>query len=163
MQFMKRVWIFRDVIFSILIYEDNFFDMVYCISVLEHTENYENVIEEFHRVIKPGGLLLLTFDIDLSGKRDLSPEKSIRLLEMLELCFARVLPDSDCRKMLENISEREDILTTAYIRQMKKELLPVWRFRKRDLIRNFLRFNFELTPFWNLTVFGGVWRKADSH
>jgi len=40
-------------------YEDNFFDIIYCISVLEHTRNYEDIIKQFRRVLKLNGRLVV--------------------------------------------------------------------------------------------------------
>ncbi len=47
-----------------LSFPDNFFDRVFCISVIEHMGNGVLIrsIQEIERVLKPGGLLLLTFD-----------------------------------------------------------------------------------------------------
>ena len=42
-------------------------DIIYCISVLEHIPDFENTITEFSRMLKKGGLLLLTIDLDLRG------------------------------------------------------------------------------------------------
>jgi len=42
---------------------DKQYDIVYCISTLEHIKNYSSVIKEFHRVLKPKGKLILTFDV----------------------------------------------------------------------------------------------------
>jgi len=45
-------------------FQDNFFDRIFCISVIEHMNDItiEKSIKEMDRVLKPGGLLLLTFD-----------------------------------------------------------------------------------------------------
>lgn len=44
------------------------FDRVFCISVLEHVpDNHIKAIDEMLRVLKPGGILLMTLDIRLSG------------------------------------------------------------------------------------------------
>ena len=40
--------------------EDEFFDTIICNAVLEHVENPEEVMREFHRVCKRGGTLYLT-------------------------------------------------------------------------------------------------------
>jgi len=40
--------------------EDGFFDTIICNAVLEHVENPEEVLSEFHRVCRPGGVLYLT-------------------------------------------------------------------------------------------------------
>ncbi|ACS80710.1 class I SAM-dependent methyltransferase [Maridesulfovibrio salexigens] len=41
-------------------YEDNSFDLVTSVEVIEHLDSYENLIGEAKRVLKPGGLLILT-------------------------------------------------------------------------------------------------------
>ncbi|MDO4540643.1 MAG: methyltransferase domain-containing protein [Syntrophomonadaceae bacterium] len=41
-------------------WEDNFFDAINCLDVLEHTFSPENIIREFSRVLKPGGIVLIT-------------------------------------------------------------------------------------------------------
>jgi len=45
---------------SKLPYKNNFFDIVSCMDVLEHIENEEKAINEMLRVLKPGGILILT-------------------------------------------------------------------------------------------------------
>src|SRR6185437_15825588 len=49
-------------------FADDNFDAVCCISVLEHTNNYDEILDEFARVLRPGGLLVITFDLSLDGK-----------------------------------------------------------------------------------------------
>lgn len=39
---------------------DNSFDIVLCLSVLEHTQQPEKVIQEMYRILTPGGVLLLS-------------------------------------------------------------------------------------------------------
>lgn len=46
-------------------FDDNTFDKIFCISVLEHVDNPEEILKEFHRVLKPKGLLILTCDYPL--------------------------------------------------------------------------------------------------
>ena len=41
-------------------YKDNTFDFIYCFSVIQFIDDDRAVIEEFYRVLKPGGKLLLT-------------------------------------------------------------------------------------------------------
>lgn len=50
-------------------------DVVYCISVLEHIPQYEAAIQEIHRILKPGGRFILTFDIDLRGDYEFGVEQ----------------------------------------------------------------------------------------
>lgn len=40
--------------------EDNSFDAAICIQVLEHLDNPDDAIREFHRILKPGGHLFLS-------------------------------------------------------------------------------------------------------
>lgn len=42
---------------------DNSMDTVFCISVLEDVKNVEQTLQEFKRVVTPGGQIILTFDI----------------------------------------------------------------------------------------------------
>jgi SAM-dependent methyltransferase len=48
-------------------------DAIYCISVLEHIPTFQRTVEELARVLKPGGLIILTFDIDLRGDSEIGP------------------------------------------------------------------------------------------
>lgn len=50
-------------------YPDNWFDRVFCISVLEHIpDRHTDAAREMVRVLKPGGYLLLTMDVVIEGK-----------------------------------------------------------------------------------------------
>ncbi|MDZ4785759.1 MAG: class I SAM-dependent methyltransferase [bacterium] len=42
-----------------LLFEDNYFDLVVAVSVLEHIKDIEPFLTEIHRVIRPGGFLLV--------------------------------------------------------------------------------------------------------
>ncbi len=59
------------------------FDIAFCISVLEHTRNYNQVIREIWRVLKVGGLLILTFDVSLDGSASVPLTDTQKLLETL--------------------------------------------------------------------------------
>jgi SAM-dependent methyltransferase len=45
---------------DILPYQDGLFDLVTCSEVIEHLENYRQVVREIYRVLKPGGICVLT-------------------------------------------------------------------------------------------------------
>ncbi len=107
-----------------LLYESEWFDVVYCISVLEHTQDYAAIVEEFHRVLRPGGRLVVTFDVSLDGTRDISLENGIILLRTLTERF----------QILEEISpdlnlqvSKPDAFTTLTAKQLNRNLLP-WKF-----------------------------------
>lgn len=41
--------------------DDNFFDIIVCTETIEHIDDYRAVLKEFKRLLKPGGILTLTF------------------------------------------------------------------------------------------------------
>lgn len=53
-------------------YPDNWFDRVFCISVVEHMkEGHLQAVREAVRVLKPGGIGLFTMDVVIQGKGDI--------------------------------------------------------------------------------------------
>jgi len=42
-------------------YPNDFFDVVICSEVLEHVYNFKLALNEFNRILKPGGILIITF------------------------------------------------------------------------------------------------------
>jgi 2-polyprenyl-3-methyl-5-hydroxy-6-metoxy-1,4-benzoquinol methylase len=72
--------------------DDESQDVVYCISVLEHIPSREEAIKDIARILKPGGKLILTVDIDLRGDSDLSVEGFNFLQTKLAATFKSVLP-----------------------------------------------------------------------
>ena len=68
-------------------------DGVYCISVLEHIPDFETVIAEVRRILRPGGIFVLTFDVDLRGNSVLDPSSYTRLMHTLRASFSLVYPE----------------------------------------------------------------------
>lgn len=64
-------------------FPDGSFDGIYCISVLEHTANRAEIVREFRRVLRPGGQLVVTFDISLDGTKDIPVDDAKTLLALL--------------------------------------------------------------------------------
>ena len=106
---------------------DGGFDVVCCISVLEHTNNYGEILDEFARVLRPGGLLVLTFDLSLDGRFELPRAIAADLLTELSRKFDAPA-DIDLHKELARMEnpDREGILTTNHVRQTQPDLLP-WK------------------------------------
>jgi SAM-dependent methyltransferase len=107
---------------------DDSFDAVCCISVLEHTGNYGQILDEFARVLRPGGLLVLTFDLSLDGKFELKREDAEQLLGALAQKFDASGGGIDWKQELSRMDDprRSGILSTDHIRNTQPELLP-WR------------------------------------
>ena len=108
-------------------FEDDSFDAVCCISVLEHTSNYEEILDEFARVLRPGGLLVITFDLSLDGKFELPKHVASALLRSVAKKFIGPA-DIDLVKELSAMDDpnASGILTTDHIKQTQPDLLP-WK------------------------------------
>jgi len=104
-------------------YEKESFFIVYCISVLEHTDNYEAIIEEFFRILRPGGSLVVTFDISLDGTRDIDIDRAISLLSSLANRFE---VDSTIYDNLHSRVLDPNIFTTYIAKDINQNLLP-WK------------------------------------
>ncbi len=67
-------------------YPDNYFDRIFCISVLEHCEPGEvvNILTGFKRLLKTDGLIVLTFDVPTNNLLDVITQN----LETLNLTLA---------------------------------------------------------------------------
>lgn len=75
-------------------FQDAELDAVYCISVLEHIPDFERSIEEMARVLKPGGLCLLTIDLDMSGESEIGVKRYAQLVALLKERFKFLFPDA---------------------------------------------------------------------
>ncbi len=107
-------------------YETGSLDIVCCMSVLEHTDNYGDIVAEFARVLKPAGLLVLTFDLSLDNKFTLTDKMATDLLRNVQSKFD-VLEGLDPISELTRMNDKESILSTDKIKATQPELLP-WRF-----------------------------------
>jgi len=128
-------------------FKDASFDIVYCISVLEHTRDYAKVLDEFKRVLKPGGTLIVTFDISVDGKTDISIEKAEFLLNDIN---QRFILESKVEKISQADFSKK--LTTAYFKNTRPELLP-WRFSIKSFAKELLKFNISTSKFFNLAFY----------
>ncbi len=68
-------------------------DMIYCISVLEHIPDLESTVVELSRILKKGGLLFLTIDLDLRGGSELGVIAFKELREKLSVHFDPLWPE----------------------------------------------------------------------
>ncbi|MGB5781438.1 MAG: class I SAM-dependent methyltransferase, partial [Eudoraea sp.] len=112
---------FRQADLRALPFDDASFDIVYCVSVLEHTDQYEVIVREFHRVLRPGGVLIATFDIGLDGVSDIPPQDAKRLNDYIESTFAR----SDLTA--DSITVTPESITSVALGALQPSLLP-WRY-----------------------------------
>ncbi|MFN8589575.1 MAG: class I SAM-dependent methyltransferase [Candidatus Eisenbacteria bacterium] len=130
-------------------YADASFDAVYCVSVLEHAPGRVQAMDEFARVLRPGGRLVLTMDISLSRDCDVKLEDAAVILSELEQRFepAHAL----------DLSRPADLLTTDRFRAHESWRLS-WR-PHRDPLRRWLSWLRHGDPFRSLAVLGTTWTK----
>jgi len=141
-------------------YPDEVFEHICCISVLEHARDPAAIAREFQRCLKPGGSLLLTFDVSADGDRDISVARARDLLGLLHDDFVFATPFSGEDYLDETVlSHADDVLRTPWFRRHQPELLP-WRFVSRSSLKNLLRGKFG-RPFYDLAVIGLVLYKGE--
>ncbi len=129
------------------------FDIIYCISVLEHTDNFEQIIREFKRLLKHLGMLIVTFDISIDGDSDIPPLKAEELLQALRKHFS--VEDDIPSTSLKEMAKSKDILTTRYIKGIDRNLLP-WKYPVLSALRPLLKFQIPKGLLKNLTIYCGV-------
>lgn len=103
-------------------FEDASFDAAYCISVLEHCTDYEKIVDELFRVLRPGGLFVLTFDVSLDGRWEIPLPRARELLRVVGRRFASEAA-ADLASLLSFASE-EEILTTRFAQERDPASLP---------------------------------------
>jgi ubiquinone/menaquinone biosynthesis C-methylase UbiE len=139
-------------------YPDDTFDAVYCISVLEHSTDYGVIIGEFRRVLKPEGMLIVTFDISLDGTADISPKNAHNLLGNLTEHF--ITDESPIRNLPSKLGD-PGILSTGKIDN--PVLLPCrrpWLYAVKYLVICLSKLRLPQGKYPDLTVFCHVFRKA---
>jgi SAM-dependent methyltransferase len=139
---------------SHLPFADREADIVYSISVLEHIAKPECAIGEIHRILKPGGVLILTVDLDRRGDSELSIQSFQKLRRMISGYFRFARPEMTVhpRDML-----RSDQGPYAYERP--RGLAWSAHIVKNYLIKPVLgRKPSRLRPY-SLTVWGAVLKK----
>lgn len=72
--------------------EDNSLDCIACVSVLEHVKNWNLLIEEFRRVLKVNGMLILTIDLGLNQFAEIQPDRHKQLITDLMEKFELLYP-----------------------------------------------------------------------
>ena len=111
-------------------------DGVCCISVLEHTDNYGEIVREFARVLRTGGLLVLTFDLSLDGKFELRKEVAADLLANVAEYFD--LGGVPVEQELDRMGDRNQILSTDHVKRTEPDLLP-WRFPMAKAVHDLVK------------------------
>jgi ubiquinone/menaquinone biosynthesis C-methylase UbiE len=128
-------------------YADNSFDCVFTFQVIEHIDDDRQFLKEIYRVLKPGGLLLLTTpNRPLSLTRNpwhIREYTSTELTTLSQSIFGQV--------EMRGITGNEKVL--AYYERNKKSVARITRFDILDLQHRLpaalLRIPYELMNRWN--------------
>lgn len=123
---------------------DEKYDFIYSVSVLEHTDNYEEIISSCHKLLKKGGKLSITFDISLDGNDDIPLDKAKELLASIEKAFKT-------KNLLKLINQRDKIVTSSYVaRNIDTKLMP-WKYPIINIIKPILKSGHIGSKYKNLT------------
>jgi SAM-dependent methyltransferase len=136
--------------------DDGIAELVYCISVLEHAGNPVRELAEIARILRPGGTLILTIDLDLQGNLALGVEARANLLRAVNAMFEWSMPCSTVHPA--------DLLTsnTGPFPCNEPRGLAGARFRLRQLAKPMLGKRRLARPVW-LVVEGFVLRRLPSN
>ncbi len=130
-------------------FPDHSFDAVACVSVLEHVPRRAAAIAELARVLKPGGRLLITWDVSLSRDGDILMEDVADLLARLGTRFEPVHGLDFLRP--------PDLLTTDRMRAEERWRLS-WRAHG-GWLRRFASRLAHGVPFRSIAVMGTTWER----
>lgn len=136
-------------------YDAGRFDAVYCISVLEHTRDYRAILDEFHRVLRPGGRFVGTFDVSLDGRSDITREGAADLLAALGERFTPL--DAPAPEAVAGLDD-PDAVTTARLRATHARFMP-WKRTWRTFVASLARGRYPHRQFYDIGVIAGVYRK----
>lgn len=116
-------------------FEDNSFDAITSFETLEHIENQENMLSEFRRVLKPGGLLFLSSP-DREIITDLAhAENHFHIKELSKKEFVDLL-----RKhfVLERLYGQTKYVAPSFAKKLVKAIAKLDIFKLRRAIVRFL-------------------------
>jgi SAM-dependent methyltransferase len=101
---------------------DACFDIAYCLSVLEHTAGRHDIVSELSRVLRPGGMLVVSFDIAPDADSDISLADAELLLRSLRDAFPR--GDALDADSLSAAAKAPGSLSTLAIAERDRTLMP---------------------------------------
>lgn len=133
-------------------FDDGQFDVVTSVEVLEHVENYRAVVREFFRVLKPGGLLVVTTPNVLNMKSRLRflgagffnlfgplPVKNDQLYStgghitpIPYFYLAHALMDADYQNVEVGVDKRQRTSLAQHVLFWPLVRFGWWRFKKQE-------------------------------
>ena len=130
-------------------------DAVFSVSVIEHTENPEQVIKEIHRVLRPGGMFVCTFDVSFEVGSPMHVKQVEQLVNRLRDLFDRQ-GDEDIN--ITESAESSNRVTTSWISRAYPDRLP-WRNPRLVWLYDALRGRFRSSLYRPMTFYCGTFIK----
>ena len=135
--------------------ESKSLDGVFSVSVIEHTSSPEQAIKEIHRVLKPGGVFVCTFDVSFEAG---SPMHVNRVEQLVNgLCELFRSQDGNIGSFADNAG-KSDRVTTTWVAKKYPERLP-WRKPTLVWLYDALRGRFRSTLYRPMTFYCGTFFK----
>lgn len=133
-------------------------DAVFSVSVIEHTNNPRQVIEEIHRVLRPGGVFICTFDISFEIASAMHVSRVEKLIRKLHKLFAS--QDNEAMTIADSINIPKRV-TTNWVAREYPERLP-WRYPRLVWLYDVLRGRFRSQLYRPMTFFCGTFIKPQT-
>ena len=139
-------------------FNNNTYDLIYCISVLEHINDKESAIDKMHSMLKSGGKLILTLDCDLLDEKISDTPNYCELARLL--CLLNSKFD---KKICDFNLSRTGLLISADF-NAEKWRLP-WRYKPQkgqtlfQRVQSFFSVSYCLNTMPCLGVFVATWIK----
>ncbi len=95
-------------------YQTNFFDVVSCISTIEHVKNDKLALEELYRVLKPNGILYLTTEFNLTTEKEYS-ESDNSFFRIYNTKIFNILKDCGFGVEIYNIDKNKNKKSKQFI------------------------------------------------
>lgn len=135
-------------------FKDEEVDGLYSISVLEHISTLENTVEEIARVLKPGGLFILTIDLSLRNDVQLGVDPYQLLMKKMMDHFDFLYPEIGVHP-----ADMLNSLSGPYALEKLKGLELFWFILKQHVVKPILGLKPHPRPPLRLAVFGAVFIK----
>jgi SAM-dependent methyltransferase len=130
-------------------------DAVFSVSVIEHTANPQQVVEEVHRILKPGGMFVCTFDVSFEKGSPMHVKQVERLVKRLHDLF----DNQDAEDLsITDTFEKSERVTTAWIAGAYPERLP-WRHPRLVWLYDALQGRFRSSLYRPMTFYCGTFIK----
>jgi len=130
-------------------------DAVFSVSVIEHTGNPKQVVEQIHRVLKPGGMFVCTFDVSFETGSPMHVKQVEQLVNRLHNLFDR--QDDEGISITDSV-ETSNRVTTTWISRAHPDRLP-WRNPRLVWLYDALRGRFRSSLYRPMTFYCGTFIK----